>query len=210
MYIYTGSASPPEMRGSQKGTDVAKNAKKKNGLRRKTGIRAFNRGREWKKKKTLQNEHARWNVFFFVAVSIKLCRKANSHTKEKRKLLKWGRVGGGGQGKVFVSKLNSGEDKNQTGTKESFTASYTVCLRFFFSASFVRLSSCRLLHKDKASNNCARRSSGIRRRRRVRSAAHFFFFLIHIPVTKLKRARKQRRRDATTRTAQRRPAASEC
>lgn len=143
---------------------------------------------------------------FFCCCQYQTLPKSQLSHKRKKKTFKMGV----GQGKVFVSKLNSGEDKNQTGTKESFTASYTVCLRFFFSASFVRLSSCRLLHKDKASNNCARRSSGIRRRRRVRSAAHFFFFLIHIPVTKLKRARKQRRRDATTRTAQRRPAASEC
>lgn len=84
MYIYTGSASPPEMRGSQKGTDVAKNAKKKNGLRRKTGIRAFNRGREWKKKKTLQNEHARWNVFFFLLLSVSNFAEKPTLTQKKK------------------------------------------------------------------------------------------------------------------------------
>lgn len=135
MYIYTGSASPPEMRGSQKGTDVAKNAKKKNGLRRKTGIRAFNRGREWKKKKTLQNEHARWNVFFFVAVSIKLCRKANSHTKEKRKLLKWGWGGGAGQGLCFQVEFRRRQKSN--GNKRKLHSILHRLLAIFF-LRFVR------------------------------------------------------------------------
>lgn len=82
MYIYTGSASPPEMRGSQKGTDVATNARK-NGLRRKTGNGAFNRGREWKKKKTLQNEHARWNVFFLL-LSVSNFAEKPTLTKKKK------------------------------------------------------------------------------------------------------------------------------
>lgn len=82
MYIYTGSASPPEMRGSQKGTDVATNARK-NGLRRKTGNGAFNRGREWKKKKPYKtNMHG--GMCFFCCCQYQTLPKSQLSQRKKK------------------------------------------------------------------------------------------------------------------------------
>lgn len=135
MYIYTGSASPPEMRGSQKGTDVAKNAKKKNGLRRKTGIRAFNRGREWKKKKTLQNEHARWNVFFFCCCQYQTLPKSQLSHKRKKKTFKMGEGGGAGQGLCFQVEFRRRQKSN--GNKRKLHSILHRLLAIFF-LRFVR------------------------------------------------------------------------
>lgn len=88
------------------------------------------------------------------------------------------------QGEFQRNKIRQGQKK-----KKSFTASYTVCLRFFFSASFVRLLVRFYTKTKQASEQC----------RAVTPPACSFcrVILFNSPSRDKARSKKQRRKDAT-------------